>query len=81
MQILFDKGFFDTYDNADALLKKFLFTRRRPDLEEVNDNEIHWFCLQKKWKQGKKWHPESADPAKALDFWLCSNEQKREIND
>ena len=32
-------------------------------------------------KQGKKWHLESADPAKAIVSWLWSNEQKREIND
>ena len=32
-------------------------------------------------KQSKNWHSESADPAKALVSWLCSNEQKREIND
>ena len=38
IQILYDKGLFDTYANADKFLKNFLFTtRRRGDLEEVND--------------------------------------------
>ena len=38
MQILYDKGFFDIYDNADEVLKDFLsLERRRPNLDEVND--------------------------------------------
>ena len=38
IQILYDKGFFDNYANADKSLADFLFvTRRRGDLEEVND--------------------------------------------
>ena len=39
IQILYDKGFFDNYQNADKVLEDFLFTtRRRGDLsEEVND--------------------------------------------
>ena len=38
IQILHDEGLFDNYQNADKLLKDFLFTtRRRPYLEEVND--------------------------------------------
>ena len=33
LQILYDKGLFDSFDNADMLGKDFLFvTRRRPDL-------------------------------------------------
>jgi len=39
IQILYDKGLFDNFQNADEVLKDFLFTtRRRPDLEEVNDD-------------------------------------------
>ena len=39
IQILYDKGFFDNYANADKVLEDFLFTtRRRGDLEEVNDD-------------------------------------------
>ena len=47
IQILYDKGVFDTFQNADKVLEDFLFTtRRRPDLEKVNDNDdIQRFCL------------------------------------
>ena len=39
IQILYDKGLFDNYANADKVLEDFLFTtRRRGDLKEVNDN-------------------------------------------
>ena len=39
IQILYDKGLFDNYGNADKNLEDFLFvTRRRPNLEEVNDD-------------------------------------------
>ena len=39
IQILYDKGLFDKYANADKVLEAFSFTtRRRSDLEEVNDN-------------------------------------------
>ena len=40
IQILYDKGLFDNYANADNVLEDFLFTtRRRGDLsEQVNDN-------------------------------------------
>ena len=40
IQILYDKGLFDAFPNADKVLKAFLFTtRRRPDLsEQVNDD-------------------------------------------
>ena len=42
IQILYDKGLFDNYDNVDEVLKDFLFVEsRRPDLEEVNDL-IQW---------------------------------------
>ena len=38
IQILYDKGLFDNYANADKVLEDFLITtRRRPDLEKVND--------------------------------------------
>ena len=39
IQILYDKGLFDNYANADKILEDFLFTtRRREDLsEQVND--------------------------------------------
>ena len=37
IQILYDKGLFDNYQNADKVLEDFLFTtRRRPDLSEEN---------------------------------------------
>ena len=40
IQILYGKGFFDNYANADKVLEDFLFTtRRRVDLsEQVNDD-------------------------------------------
>ena len=38
IQILYDKGLFDNYANADKVLEYFLLTTRlRGDLEEVND--------------------------------------------
>ena len=37
IQILYDKGLIDNYDNADEVLKDFVFIRRRVDLEKVND--------------------------------------------
>ena len=42
IQILYDKGLFDNFQNADKVLEDFLFTtRRRGDLsEQVNENEI-----------------------------------------
>ena len=40
IQILYDRGLFDHFQNAEELLKDFLFTtRRRPDLEKVNEND------------------------------------------
>ena len=37
IQILYDTGLFDNYDNADKVLEEFLFTtRRRGDLSEEN---------------------------------------------
>ena len=37
IQVLYDKGLFDNYDNADKVLEDFLFTtRRRGDLTEEN---------------------------------------------
>ena len=41
IQILYDKGLFDNYANADKVLEDFLFTsRRRGDLsEQINENE------------------------------------------
>ena len=43
IQRLNDKGLFDNYANADKVLEDFLFaTRRKGDLEEVNDN-VQWF--------------------------------------
>ena len=39
IQILYDKGLFYIFQNADKVLEDFLFTRRpRGDLEEVTDN-------------------------------------------
>ena len=39
IQILYDRGLFDNFQNAEEVLKDFLFTtRRRPDSEKVNDN-------------------------------------------
>ena len=38
IQILYDKGLFDNFRNAEEVLKDFLFvTGRRGDLEDVND--------------------------------------------
>ena len=37
IKILYDKGLFDNFQNADKVLEDFLFTtRRRPDLSEEN---------------------------------------------
>ena len=39
IQILYDKGLFDNFQNADKALEDFLFTtRRRRELEEINDD-------------------------------------------
>ena len=44
IQILYDRGLFDNYANADKVLEDFLFTtRRRADLEKIND-DIQCFC-------------------------------------
>ena len=44
-QILYDKGFCDSFPNANNVLKDFLFvTRRRGDLEKRNDDFIQAFC-------------------------------------
>ena len=42
IQILYDKGLFDNFENADKVLEDFLFTtRRRGDLsEQINDTDI-----------------------------------------
>ena len=42
IQILYDKGLFDNYANADKVLEDFLFTsRRRGDLsDQINDTDI-----------------------------------------
>ena len=42
IQVLYDKGLFDNYANADKVLEDFLFTtRHRGDLsKQVNENEI-----------------------------------------
>ena len=41
IQKLYDKGLFDNYANADKILEDFLFvTRRRGDLDKVNDIDI-----------------------------------------
>ena len=42
IQILYDKGLFDIYANADKVLEDFLFvTRRRGDLsDQINDTDI-----------------------------------------
>ena len=40
IQILYDRGLFNNFQNSEEVLKDFLFTtRRRPDLEKVNDND------------------------------------------
>ena len=36
IQILYDEGLFDNYSNVDEVVKDFLFTKRRPDLEKVS---------------------------------------------
>ena len=37
IQVLYDRGLFDNFQNAEEVLKDFLFvTGRRPDLEKVN---------------------------------------------
>ena len=39
IQVLYDRALFDNFRNAEEVLKDFLFTtRRRPDLEKVNDD-------------------------------------------
>ena len=42
IQILYDRGIFDNFQNAEEVLKDFLFTtRRRPDLsDQINDTDI-----------------------------------------
>ena len=39
IQILYDRGLFDNFQNAEEVLKDFLFvTRRRGDIEKINEN-------------------------------------------
>ena len=46
IQILYDKGLFDNFQNADKVLEDFLFTtRRRADLLEEKHNYILYECL------------------------------------
>ena len=41
MQILYDKGLFDNYDNADEVLQDYvLIARRRPDLDQIHDDKV-----------------------------------------
>ena len=46
LQIIYDKGSFDNYDNEDQVLKTHLISdvieKRRPDLESITVN-IQWF--------------------------------------
>ena len=45
IQILYDKGLFDNYANADKVLDDFLLTtRRRGDLSEQVNDDIQGFC-------------------------------------
>ena len=45
IQILYDKGLFDIYANADKSLEDFLFvTRRRDDISEQVNDDIHRYC-------------------------------------
>ena len=40
IEILYDKGLLDNYDNADEVLKHYLFAEwQRPDLNPINDND------------------------------------------
>ena len=44
-RILYDKGLFDNFQNADKVLEDFLFTtRRRGDLSEQVNDIVQWFC-------------------------------------
>ena len=44
IQILYDKGIFDNYANADKVSEDILFTtRRREDLSEQVNDDIQWF--------------------------------------
>ena len=45
VQVLYDKGLFDNFQNADKVLEDFLFvTRRRVDLsDQINDTDIQGF--------------------------------------
>ena len=48
IQILYDKGLFDAFSNADKVLKDSLFvTRRRANIKGVND-VIQWFYSETK---------------------------------
>ena len=45
IQILYDKGLFDNFQNADKVLEGFLFTtRRRGDLSEQVNDDVQRFC-------------------------------------
>ena len=45
IQILFDKSLFDRFQNANKVLKDFLFTtRRRPDSSEQVRDDTQLFC-------------------------------------
>ena len=43
IQILYDKGLFDNYANADKVLEDFLFTTTgREDLSEQVNDDVQW---------------------------------------
>ena len=51
VQILYDKGFFDNYANADKILEDFfLTTKHRGDLVEVNE-DVQWFYSKTQFKK------------------------------
>ena len=43
-QLLYDKGLFNSYANADDVIKNFLFTGSQQHSEDVNAYEIQLFC-------------------------------------
>ena len=45
IQILYDEGLFDKFQNADKVLEDFLFTTRHTEgLSEQLKDVVQWFC-------------------------------------
>ena len=62
IQKLYDKGLFDNNANADKVPEDFLFlTRRRGDLEKINDN-VQGFHSKEQFEKQSDFEYENTSP-------------------